>query len=231
MFTFDVYICLLLITFIYFWIDLFVFYYICSLFNAFVFFFIFAHSSSHSFTFDHIYLLPITFKWSFYILSFQNKTSKGIFTRNLSINQFHSSECFFIIAGDVKPSDISSSNEDIITALEALSTSKNRKSPRPTSVPFNKSFLSDTTAKVGTQHRRERRQERGKWERLKITLYYSYHLCLNYPKWAKLVTILNRISNSIFWESRIDKVILKKVAWENKQSGQNWPLKYQNYKN
>ena len=54
-------------------------------------------------------------------------------------------------AGDVKPSDISASNEDIITALEALSAgggSKNRKSPRPTSVPFNKSFLSDTTAKV-----------------------------------------------------------------------------------
>mgnify|MGYP006903847656 CR=1 FL=1 len=61
-------------------------------------------------------------------------------------NIFHS------FAGDVKPSDISASNEDIITALEALSgsssSSKNRKSPRPTSVPFNKSFLSDTTAKV-----------------------------------------------------------------------------------
>ena len=57
----------------------------------------------------------------------------------------------FFFAGDVKPSDISASNEDIITALEALSgssSSKNRKSPRPTSVPFNKSFLSDTTAKV-----------------------------------------------------------------------------------
>ena len=50
---------------------------------------------------------------------------------------------------DVKQTELSSSNEDIITALEALSNGgKSRKSPRPTSVPFNKSLLSDTTSKV-----------------------------------------------------------------------------------
>ena len=50
---------------------------------------------------------------------------------------------------DVKQTELSSSNEDIITALEALNNGgKSRRSPRPTSVPFNKSLLSDTTAKV-----------------------------------------------------------------------------------
>ena len=48
--------------------------------------------------------------------------------------------CF---SGDVKQSELSSSNEDIITALEALGNNRaqSRKSPRPTSVPFNKSQL------------------------------------------------------------------------------------------
>ena len=56
---------------------------------------------------------------------------------------------FYLFTGDVKQTELSSSNEDIITALEALSNSgKSRRSPRPTSVPFNKSLLSDTTAKV-----------------------------------------------------------------------------------
>ena len=77
-------------------------------------------------------------------LHFAEKMRISIILKNWRIS--HS------FAGDVKPSDISASNEDIITALEALSAggggSKNRKSPRPTSVPFNKSFLSDTTAKV-----------------------------------------------------------------------------------
>ena len=49
---------------------------------------------------------------------------------------------------DVKQTELSSSNEDIITALEALSNGKSHRSPKPTSVPFNKTFLSDTTAKV-----------------------------------------------------------------------------------
>ena len=49
----------------------------------------------------------------------------------------------FVILGDVKPSEISSSNEDIITTLESMSMSRSIRGPRPTSVPFPKTFLCD----------------------------------------------------------------------------------------
>ena len=48
-----------------------------------------------------------------------------------------------MILGDVKPSEISSSNEDIITTLESMSMSRSIRGPRPTSVPFPKTFLCD----------------------------------------------------------------------------------------
>ena len=63
--------------------------------------------------------------------------------KNKSISRFLKKNFFFTVLGDVKPTEISSSNEDIITALESISMSKSIRGPRPTSVPFPKTFLSD----------------------------------------------------------------------------------------